>query len=196
MGGGSYKRVYRSTAYKSRLTNGLRDDHDYIVIGLTVLKRGLALLERGTAAIGVVDKALSFLARFADQCHHGKEELILFPLLERRGMQFERSPLKELVSEHGMGRYFLRNARRAAERYGSGEGEALGDLEHYFESYFNLIIGHIGKENKVLFKMADNYIGPDEGVAEAEKIEEQLGYAELLAELEAIKRELTQIGQS
>ncbi len=172
---------------ESKLIKGLMEDHDHILDALALLEKALKLVEEGRLDGSVIGDFITFLSDFADRCHHGKEELILFPLLERRGMPFHNSPLQVMACEHGMGRYFLRNARRALEGYLGGSKEAFSDVRRYLEYYSELLTDHIDKENNILFRMAEGFIGPEEGVEEAERVEEELGHERLLKKLNGLK---------
>ncbi len=170
------------------LVDGLVEDHEHILDALSLLKRSVKLLSEDKIEADVVEELIAFLSRFADQCHHGKEELVLFPLMEKRGVPLWGGPLGVMTCEHGMGRYFLRNALKAVERYKSGDREAINDIMHYTESYYNLLTEHINKENNILFQMAKEVVGEGEGLDEAEKIEEDMNHRELLERLEYLKK--------
>lgn len=75
-------------------TELLKAEHRRIEAALDRLER---LADQGSLT-GALDwpaarEVVDFLQAFADRCHHGKEEGILFPLLARRGLvrQYGRS---------------------------------------------------------------------------------------------------------
>ncbi len=47
---------------------------------------------------------VEFMRTFADKCHHGKEEIHLFPALERKGVPARGCPVGALLHEHQQGR--------------------------------------------------------------------------------------------
>jgi len=54
----------------------------------------------------IVDDFLVVITNFADKCHHGKEEKVLFPLLAGKGKESARI-VDELLVEHWQGRAFV-----------------------------------------------------------------------------------------
>ncbi|MBX3462971.1 MAG: hemerythrin domain-containing protein [Planctomycetes bacterium] len=107
-----------------------------------------ALFDGGPVREPFWQAALEFLAGYADRCHHGKEEQLLFAELEQAGMSRERGPTACMRAEHDMGR----QARQAMV-------EALQDhdaprLAEAAGGYVALLRDHIDKEDHVLFPLA------------------------------------------
>ena len=50
---------------------------------------------------------------FADKCHHGKEEDVLFPELEKAGIARQGGPIGVMLHEHVSGREFIRRMSEA-----------------------------------------------------------------------------------
>jgi hemerythrin-like domain-containing protein len=95
---------------------------------------------------------LEFLRVFADTCHHGKEEERLFPMLVARGMSRRAGPIAVMLDDHRAGRELV--ARLAA-------AEEHGDVEAFARaaaSYVALLREHIGKEDGVLFPLAESML--------------------------------------
>ena len=170
------------------LADMLVEDHNHILEALDLIPVYLDKLSKGELEPRHVERLIEFLSHFADRCHHGKEEDILFPLMERRGAGFWEGPLGVMTCEHGMGRYLLRNARNSVRRYASGDGEALRALRHYLEGYRRLLTQHIDKENNILFPMARQLVREGEGLEEAHRAEEEMDHESYLRELEELKR--------
>ena len=57
---------------------------------------------------------VEFMRTFADKCHHGKEEIHLFPTLERKGVPARGCPVGALLQEHQLGRAFVTVLAEAA----------------------------------------------------------------------------------
>ena len=91
---------------------------------------------------------LDFLEHYADRCHHGKEEQLLFVELERCGLPPERGPTACMRSEHEQGRLGRRQMAHAVQ---AGDAKALVCAA---DGYVTLLREHIGKEDQVLFPMA------------------------------------------
>ncbi len=56
----------------------------------------------------VVGEYAAFFGGFADACHHGKEEDILFQRMVERGLPREVGPLAVMYHEHELGRAHVR----------------------------------------------------------------------------------------
>ncbi len=141
----------------------LRDEHELILEVANALDQllrdeaGGALLDYDT-----VGTCITFFRLFADACHHGKEEDLLFPELERAGLPHDTGPIAVMLSEHEQGRGFVRTMAGSIEQARSGDERARAELRTAAEDFISLIVAHIGKENNVLFNMADGMIvGPD-----------------------------------
>lgn len=142
-----------------------------------------------------------FFQVFTDQCHHGKEEEIFYPLLETRGVPKEGGPIGVMFDEHELGRILVRQMREAGEAYASGSEGSGESWAQTAEEYGALLRSHIFKEDQVLFPMAERVLsgGELESVAEDfEKLEvEKMGVgthellhakmAKLLEEVYALK---------
>lgn len=81
----------------------------------------------GTIDLRFADLALDFFRTYADRCHHGKEEDILFRALERKPLAAgHRAILDELVEEHRQGRRRVGRLAEAIEACRSGSGGGGG----------------------------------------------------------------------
>jgi hemerythrin-like domain-containing protein len=141
----------------------LRKEHDAI---LQMLEVSDALAQRLTNGSLVeperLTEMLEFFQTFADRCHHGKEEDLLFPLLERKGLLRAGGPVGVMLDEHEQGRALVRRMTEAAKAY--KERDALAG-RHYADAsrrYAALLRQHIDKENQILFMLADRLLSPDE----------------------------------
>jgi hemerythrin-like domain-containing protein len=50
---------------------------------------------------------LEFFKTLADQCHHHKEEQLLFPKLNELGTPFQNGPIEAMIHEQVQGREFI-----------------------------------------------------------------------------------------
>lgn len=144
-------------------TQVLRDEHDAILEMLTVAERVGAQLEHGEPVPpATLSGILEFLRLFADTCHHGKEEDLLFPLLEKKGMPRQGGPIGVMLHEHDTGRALIRQMRDASEKYAQGDREAGTAFARATSGYIALLREHIYKENNILFMMAERMLSEDE----------------------------------
>jgi hemerythrin-like domain-containing protein len=139
----------------------LMEDHQVILRMLRVLN-GMCLRLGGgeDVAAADLDAALDFIKTFADDCHHGKEEDLLFPAMEEVGFPRDGGPVAVMLMEHEQGRAYVRAVSAALERVRSGESAALKDVSRGAMNYASLLLGHIGKEDDILYPMAMDAI-PD-----------------------------------
>ena len=116
---------------------------------------------------------------FADKCHHGKEEDLLFPRLELKGMPRHGGPIGVMLHEHDQGRAYIREMVEAAVEYSSGDAGAGLKWSGAARNYTALLRNHIEKENQILFVVAERILSDSEQeelAREFEKIEtEKMG---------------------
>lgn len=105
---------------------------------------------------------LEFLQVFADKCHHGKEEDLLFPLLEKKGILKEHGPIGMMLTEHDKGRSLIRGLKENIQKYGKGDIEARNGIVENSRQYIDLLGAHIDKEDNILYPMANETLSPKE----------------------------------
>lgn len=155
----------------------LRKEHEGILRMLDATDEVVRLLYRGErVAPETLTGLLEFFRLFADRCHHGKEEDLLFPLLEKKGLPRAGGPIGVMLDEHEQGRALVREMVEAAEAYGRDTPEAGRRWAEAARGYATLLRQHIHKENNVLFMVAENLLSNAEQqeLARAfEKVEEE-----------------------
>ena len=172
-------------------TEILSDEH-------RVIERVLGAVEKlAKGPVGALEpwkQALEFIRGFADQCHHFKEEKVLFPAMEAHGIPSEDGPIGMMLLEHEEGRSYVR-AMLAAITLIEAKNEAAKEvLLGSAQAYCRLLREHIQKEDEILFRMADEVISADEqkklAAAFAQHEAEEMGagvhekYLKIAAELE------------
>ena len=134
----------------------LMAEHKDITSMLEVLARVASILDEGTrVSPSHMEKILGFLKGYADGCHHRKEEEYLFPEMEKAGVPKESGPIGVMLTEHDLGRAYMKEMRDSFEAYVMGDERAAGKFSESARSYINLLWQHIEKENMVLFPLAD-----------------------------------------
>lgn len=142
-------------------TTGLREEHQWILKVTGVLDEILAREADEGLDFDAIQECVSFIRLFADACHHGQEEDLLFPELMAMGMPKETGPLAVMLQEHEMGRAYARHMLKALPGARAGEAGARQILVNSARGYINLIRSHITKEDNVLFNVADQMVtGP------------------------------------
>ncbi len=180
-----------------KATEQLIEEHEGIRLMLSILESFIKKAEAGEEIdINHLESMIDFIKTFADKCHHGKEEEILFPAMVEAGMNKEAGPIAVMLTEHDQGRAFVKGLTEAYNSYKSGNIKALTEIIENSKGYIFLLRNHIDKENNILFRMADQIIDPilHEGIYDAfERIEiEKIGkgkheeYHKLLQKLKYI----------
>ncbi|MCF8063157.1 MAG: hemerythrin domain-containing protein [Deltaproteobacteria bacterium] len=110
-----------------------------------------------------IENASRFISAYADRCHHGKEEDILFRELDKKSMTGEhRRIMDELVQEHRQGREVTRALAAANERYEQGDEKALSGIIDCIKHLVDLYPRHIEKEDKRFFLPVMEYFSEEE----------------------------------
>lgn len=150
----------------SRAIDALMREHEAILFSLGILQKmadeARSDDSRPGAAWNTKDagELVSFLKEFADGCHHGKEEGILFPAMEKAGILNEGGPIGVMLREHELGRERIRGMKAALERAGTrdsitSDGAAREAFAREASGYIELLRQHIEKENEILFPMGE-----------------------------------------
>jgi hemerythrin-like domain-containing protein len=138
----------------------LKAEHRVIEKVLDALERLAGAPE--SAAPAEWEQAIDFLRNFADKCHHLKEELLLFPALEERGIPREGGPIGMMLAEHEEGRGYVRAMAAALASAASDPQAVWATLQNKAAAYIRLLRQHIQKEDEILFQMADAVLSPEE----------------------------------
>ena len=110
-----------------------------------------------------IDTAVDFLRTYADRCHHGKEEDILFEELERKNLSTEhRRIMDELIEEHKVSRATTGALIKAKESHLRQEPEALEHILSHMRTLAQLYPKHIDKEDKHFFIPCMEYFSQEE----------------------------------
>ncbi len=115
---------------------------------------------------------VDFIRTFADKCHHAKEEGLLFPAMESKGIPKDGGPIGVMLLEHEEGRSYVREMAEAIDRYEQGNKNAGKVIAQNARSYANLLSQHIRKEDEILYHMADMALSTQEQQHLVEQFEE------------------------
>ncbi len=138
-------------------TSVLRDEHRRILQVTAALER---LIDDGAAPLDfdAIERCVRFFRLFADACHHGKEEDLLFPELESRGMPRESGPIAVMLHEHRLGRELVSAMARALPGARAGDDTSRSRMVNAARGWADLIRAHILKEDHMLFQLADEMV--------------------------------------
>src|SRR5512136_43627 len=138
-------------------TEDLMNEHRVIERMLVIVQRAADRLEDGQAVeADVFTGAVDFFKNFADRCHHGKEEKLLFEKLIERGMSRTEGPIAVMLREHDLGRAYVREIGELSSK-GFDAGSKAGLIENG-RAYAKLLHQHIQKEDRVLYPTANRIL--------------------------------------
>lgn len=140
-------------------THNLEDDHIHIM-KLTDVMVAFTLSDKPDPehAAAIID----IIRNFADGLHHAKEEDLFFPALGLKGYSKEQGPVAVMLHEHVEGRNYVKGIAENLNLYNRGIKSAIAGVYQNMMSYAELLRNHIGKENNILFRMADNVLSETE----------------------------------
>jgi len=161
----------------------LMDEHRLIEQVLGSLETLALEVEAGrTVERPIVAEYAGFFREFADACHHGKEEDLLFARMVERGFPKEAGPIGVMLHEHRLGRQRVAGLRSIGEGDGEvGAAERQLFLEASLE-FVPLLRQHILKEDRILYPMASEALAPEE-------------LERMAADFEAFDRQLRETGR-
>jgi hemerythrin-like domain-containing protein len=155
----------------------LEEEHRVIEKVLKVLKYISEDVKEGVnPPVDELKKAAEFLRMFADKCHHGKEEDILFPVLESRGIPRLGGPIGVMLQEHEQGRNLVKKMLQAIESIEKGDKSGYMVFSENALYYVELLEAHISKEDNVLYPIGRNVLNEEDAeklLESFEKIEEE-----------------------
>jgi hemerythrin-like domain-containing protein len=141
-----------------------------------------------------IDKAVDFIKMYADKCHHGKEENILFRDLAKKKLQADHKKIMdELIQEHIYARSTTKSLVSAKERYAQGDRQTLSDIVKLMDELAVFYPKHIEKEDKHFFIPVMKYFSGQEQeemlkeFAEFDKNFDHARYEKLVSESEPTK---------
>lgn len=146
----------------------LRDEHEHALAALDRLERGANNLGSASDALSIVRDAVRFIDHEVRH-HNEREEKVLFPRLAE-----EKGPVDVMLQEH-------RELWTMLDRLQGSIQSAMEDPtdgSRYFAEIraegldiVTLLRAHIEKENKILFRIAEEIIPPEEKLKMAEEME-------------------------
>ncbi len=140
-------------------TEELKQEHQGILLMLRILDKVAARIESGEKVdFGHLEQIVEFFRVFADRCHHGKEEDLLFPAMEKRGVPKGGGPIGAMLMDHEEGRGYIRGMGNALLKHKTGNSTAMKEFARNARGYIGLLTQHISKEDQVLFPMAEKVL--------------------------------------
>ena len=138
-------------------------EHRVIERVIALLRDELGIIARtGKVDLRLLDFAIDFFKTYADRCHHGKEEDILFMELKKKPLSGEhRTIIDELIEEHAFARNTV-ELLAAAKESQAPAGLPLPDISECIETITAFYPKHIEKEDKHFFFPSLQYLSQGE----------------------------------
>ena len=135
----------------------MNEEHKYILRMLQVIRKCcFKILNNEEIIYEDFYKIIDLIRNYADNHHHKKEEKILFiKMVEELGEPAKKAVNQGMLVEHDLGRLHVRELVAALEKVKAGEEEAKLDVIANAISYTHLLIRHIDKEDRVIYKFAE-----------------------------------------
>jgi len=110
-----------------------------------------------------VDIVVDFFRTYADECHHGKEEDILFKKLKTKNLiQDHQKIINELINEHTHARKVVTKLKKANQLYATKDADAVDNIKSLLEEIVSIYPKHIAKEDKHFFYPSMEYFSKNE----------------------------------
>jgi hemerythrin-like domain-containing protein len=139
-------------------------EHRVIEKMIALIVRAVPVIEKaGTLDGGLIDTLVDCIRTYADLCHHGKEEEILFRDLGRKKLVEEhRQTMNELIEDHKWGRVKVSQLLQAKGEFVGGKQEALATVLSCLKEIASFYPKHIEKEDKHFFLPCMDYFSESE----------------------------------
>ncbi len=149
-----------------KATEILSSEHKVILQVLECLQAIAAGAEKagkiaGDSALDAKD-AIDFIQTFADRCHHGKEEDVLFKMMEDRGFPVNGGPTYVMRMEHDQGRALVRAMKESLSLASEGNPAAVKTFVQSAQGFADLLSSHIDKEDTILYPMANQAMSDED----------------------------------
>lgn len=170
----------------------LMSEHRLIERIISHMRKELAKMEESKEVNSkFVNIAVDFIRVYADRCHHGKEEGVLFRELSNKPMVPEYAKMmRELINEHVFARKTTGKLAQANLAYIKGDRSAYIETCDLMKALIQFYPMHIEKEDKKFFGPSMEYLTSQERermLKEFEEFDRKIiheHYAKVLDDLE------------
>ena len=101
-----------------------------------------------------------FFKNFADTCHHGKEEDLLFRKMLDAGFPRDEGPIAVMLADHAVGREHVAALGEVGAAAGPLTPPERASFVELADAYVAMLRQHILKEDRILYPMATRAIPP------------------------------------
>ncbi len=154
-----------------KATEILKEEHKIIKEMLNILEIIIKKIENNEEVEKEhLNQIIDFIKNFADKCHHGKEEDLLFKTMLNKGFP-EGGPITVMLIEHETGREYVKKLDKGIQDNNKKEIIENG------KNYISLLREHIEKEDNILYEIAKGVLDNEEDkklINEFEKFEKEI----------------------
>lgn len=155
----------------------LEKEHDEILKNIDVLEKSLARIKKGKG-FSEIKSEMPKLEKVAHvfeeaELHHKREEDVLFPVMEKKGIDGPPSVMRMEHVELRKRKKGLKDAIASAKRM--KYGEFASKVEENGDFIISVLREHIGKENNILYPMSMEVVSEEEW-KDARKKFDKIGY--------------------
>lgn len=173
----------------------LMTEHRLIERMINLMEKELQDIKKESKVnVKFIEAATDFLRTYADRCHHGKEEDILFRELAKKQLSAEHKKImEELIKEHVLARKNVRKLVEANNSFSKGIKSALNNIKANLEILVKFYPVHIEKEDKHFFNKCMDYFSEQERNAMLDafwEFDRQLIHEKYLKIVEAIENQV------
>ncbi|MFP4071404.1 MAG: hemerythrin domain-containing protein [Desulfovibrionales bacterium] len=139
-------------------------EHRLIERMVDVLKAEIDLIKLGQGPdIDLLRRTVDFFRMYADRCHHGKEEDILFRELKKKDLSPElRARMDELIQDHKDARQMVSSLEEATTSFSQGNDDAREQIRTLLARLVAFYPHHIKMEDNHFFHPCMEYFTKEE----------------------------------
>ena len=135
----------------------LYDEHSIIINAIDVAKESESLIGKDNILYEKTIRTLiDFFRNFADKYHHNKEEMILFPEMEKKNEMLQDGVIKEMFDNHEEFREMIKDIQQNLD------AKNFIETQKKLNAYGEALLDHIAVENEEVFQMAESIFDDDE----------------------------------
>ncbi len=139
-------------------------EHRLIERMIAVMDRHRVQIDAGQAPdVALLDTFTDFLRYYADKCHHGKEEDLLFKVLATKDLPMDmRAAMDRLIADHRLSRQATAQLEALTASLRGGDRSAIAPISSLLAGLVKLYPDHIHREDRLFFPQAMQYLDPQE----------------------------------
>lgn len=135
----------------------LYDEHSIIINAIDVAKESESLIGKDDVLYEKTIRSLiDFFRNYADKYHHNKEEMILFPEMEKKNEMLQDGVIKEMFDNHEEFREMIAIIEQNLD------AKNFIETQKKLNAYGEALLDHIAVENEEVFQMAESIFDDDE----------------------------------